>query len=76
MNAGWHYAKGGKKFGPMDLKQMQVVLFQFSAPRNLMVWKVGFKDWERAGNVPELAQFINRPPLSVVRDFETGGILI
>ena len=62
MNAGWHYAKGGKTFGPMDLKQMQVVLSQFSAPRNLMVWKVGFKDWERAGNVPELAQFINRPP--------------
>ena len=63
MNAnGWHYAKGEKTFGPVDLKEMQVVLSQISDPRNLLVWKAGFKDWERAGNVPELAAFIDKPP--------------
>jgi hypothetical protein len=30
--------------------------------RNLQVWKVGFKGWERAGNVPELAAFVHEPP--------------
>jgi hypothetical protein len=45
MNAnGWHYAKGEKTFGPVDLKEMQVVLSQISDPRNLLVWKAGFKD--------------------------------
>jgi hypothetical protein len=63
MNAnGWHYAEGEKTFGPMDLKEIQVVLSQISDPRNLLVWKVGFKGWERAGNVPELAAFIDKPP--------------
>jgi Protein of unknown function (DUF2569)/GYF domain 2 len=63
MNAnGWHYAEGEKTFGPTDLKEIQVVLSQISDPRNLLVWKVGFKDWERAGNVPELAEFIDKPP--------------
>ena len=46
----------------MDLKELQVVFSRISDPRNLLVWKAGFKDWERAGNVPELAQFIDKPP--------------
>src|SRR6266478_5679299 len=63
MNAnGWHYAEGEKTFGPVDLKELQVILSRISDPRNLLVWKVGFKGWERAGNVPELAEFIDKPP--------------
>ena len=46
----------------MDLKELQVVFSRISDPRNLLVWKVGFKGWEPAGNVPELAQFIDKPP--------------
>src|SRR5262245_47858980 len=59
---GWHYAEGGKTFGPVDLKELQVVFSRISNPRDLLVWKVGFKSWEQAGNVPELAEFIDRPP--------------
>ena len=63
MNAnGWHYAKGEKTFGPLDLKEIQVVLSQISDPRNVLVWKIGFKDWERAENVPEITPFIDKPP--------------
>jgi len=62
MTNGWHYAKGKKTVGPLDLKQMQIVLSKVSDPRNLQVWRVGFKDWERAGNVQELAEFIHKPP--------------
>jgi hypothetical protein len=59
---GWHYAEGGKAVGPLDSKEMQVILSKISDPRNLQVWKVGFKGWERAGNVPELAELIHEPP--------------
>jgi hypothetical protein len=59
---GWHYAEGGKTVGPLDLKGMQVILSKTSDPRNLQVWKVGFKGWERAGDVPELAELIHEPP--------------
>jgi hypothetical protein len=63
MNAsGWHYAEGGKTFGPVDLKELQVVFSRLSDPRNLLVWKAGFEGWQQAGNVPELAQFIDKPP--------------
>ena len=62
MTNGWHYAEGGKTVGPLDSKEMQVILSKISDPRNLQVWKVGFKEWERAGNVPELAEFIREPP--------------
>jgi hypothetical protein len=59
---GWHYAEGGKAVGPIDSKEMQAILSRVSDPRSLQVWKVGFKGWERAGNVPELAEFIHEPP--------------
>ena len=62
MTNGWHYAEGGKAVGPLDSKEMQVILSKISDPRNLQVWKVGFKGWERAENVPELAEFIHEPP--------------
>jgi hypothetical protein len=62
MTNGWHYAEGKKTVGPLDLKQMQIVLSKVSDPRNLQVWRAGFKDWERAGNVQELAEFIYKPP--------------
>jgi hypothetical protein len=62
MTKDWHYAEGEKTVGPLDLKEMQSVLSEISDPRNLRVWKPGFKDWERAGNVPELAELIHKPP--------------
>jgi hypothetical protein len=62
MSDHWHYAEGGKTVGPLDFKEMQIALSKISDPRNLMVWKIGFKDWKQAGNVPELAAFIDKPP--------------
>jgi len=41
MNAnGWHYADGGKTFGPVDLAELQVVFSRISEPRNLLVWSL------------------------------------
>jgi hypothetical protein len=46
----------------LDLKELQVVLSGISDPHNLLVWRAGFEGWQRAGNVPELAEFIDKPP--------------
>jgi len=47
---------------------MQEVFSKVSDPRNLLVWKVGFKDWKRAEDVQELAELIcNPPPLPKLR---------
>jgi hypothetical protein len=62
MTDGWHYVEGERTVGPIDLREMQIVVSKISDPRNLWVWKIGFKDWERAGNVQELAEFIYNPP--------------
>jgi hypothetical protein len=62
MTNGWHYAEGEKTVGPLDLKEMQIALSENSNPSNLWVWKVGFKDWKRAEDVPELAEVISTPP--------------
>jgi hypothetical protein len=59
---GWYYAQGEKTFGPVDLKELQVILSRISDPRNLLVWRAGFEGWQQAGNVPELAQLIDKPP--------------
>src|SRR5258708_6977225 len=56
MSDHWHYADGGKTVGPLDFKEMRIALSKISDPRNLMVWKIGFKDWQRAEDVPELAE--------------------
>jgi GYF domain 2 len=59
---GWHYAEGRKTVGPLTLTEMQRVLSKVSDPHNLLVWKAGFEDWKRAGNVPELAKLSYKPP--------------
>jgi hypothetical protein len=41
---------------------MQILLSNVPDPRNLRVWKVGLKDWVRAGDVQELAALIQKPP--------------
>jgi hypothetical protein len=41
---------------------MEFVLSKSSDPRNVHVWKLGFKHWELAGNVAELTSFIYKPP--------------
>jgi hypothetical protein len=59
---GWHYAQGQNSVGPLDLSKMQEVFSKASNPRDILVWKVGFKEWKRAEDVPELAGIIYKPP--------------
>src|SRR5262245_35490743 len=83
MANGWHYAQGKKTFGPLDVTELQVVLSRLPNPHNLLVWKAGFEGWQQAGNVPELAQFIHKPPplpqpkkLSLWKAALSGGLFV
>ena len=49
-------------FYPLDSAELQILLTKVPDPRNLWVWKVGLKDWIRAGDIQELAAFIHKPP--------------
>jgi hypothetical protein len=62
MADGWYYVDIDKTFEPLDLKQMQAVLSKVADPRNVLVWKTGLQNWERAKNVREIAALIS-PPL-------------
>ena len=59
---GWYYVEGEKTVGALNAQEMQIVLSKIAEPRNLLVWRGGFKDWARAGDVPELAELISKPP--------------
>jgi GYF domain 2 len=61
MSEGWHYVSGEQTVGPLDLKDMQGALSKMS-DANVLVWRVGFKEWTRAADVPELAALIDKPP--------------
>jgi hypothetical protein len=58
----WHYVSEDRTVGPLDVKDLQAVLANSSDARNMLVWRVGLKEWARAGKVPELATLIDRPP--------------
>jgi hypothetical protein len=41
---------------------MREIVSSVSDPRNLLVWKAGFKEWKHVEDVPELAELICKPP--------------
>lgn len=57
-------AVGGKQAGPYGLDQLAGFVSSGEFTQQTYVWKPGMANWERAGNVQELAQFFqaNTPP--------------
>ncbi len=41
----WHYASGGKSFGPFEKVQLVHELKNLESPADVMVWKKGMKEW-------------------------------
>jgi hypothetical protein len=57
-------AVGGKQAGPYGLDQLGKFVASGEFTQQTYVWKQGMANWERAGNVQELAQLFqaNTPP--------------
>jgi hypothetical protein len=58
----WYYAKEDSAVGPLSLTDMTAILSSVASPTNVLVWRDGFPDWVRAGNVPEIAPRLVKPP--------------
>ena len=54
--------KGGKAVGPLDSKEMRVILSKISDPRICRSGKLGSKAGNAREMSPELAEFIHEPP--------------
>ena len=50
----WYYAHLNKQVGPIDAQQLRTALAGIPNAGEVFVWREGFADWKRAGEVPEL----------------------
>ncbi len=53
--ARWFVAMGNDKQGPMAREQVLALVRSGEIGRETFVWRKGFKEWQRLGDVPELA---------------------
>jgi hypothetical protein len=58
----WYYADYQGQIGPITLEQLKETLPRFSEPENVLVWRNGFTNWLRAGDVPEFRAQTLKPP--------------
>ncbi|MEW6639131.1 MAG: DUF4339 domain-containing protein [Pseudomonadota bacterium] len=58
----WYYAEQDETKGPLSLDELALALKRQPRADKVFVWREGYKDWVRAGDVPELSRFFVRPP--------------
>jgi YidC/Oxa1 family membrane protein insertase len=58
----WYYALQGKSVGPLSLADLTAILSNVSTAKDVLVWRDGFEQWQRADTVPELANFVTKLP--------------
>jgi GYF domain 2 len=59
--------------GPLTLQALKGELAEAPKPRDALVWREGFSDWQRAGDLPELInQFTTPPPIKSSEPATTG----
>jgi hypothetical protein len=50
----WWYEDQGESIGPLVLEELKTVLSRRSNARDTLVWRDGFSDWQRAGDISQL----------------------
>jgi hypothetical protein len=63
MSSEWYYAGPKGQVGPIDLEDLKRALVKAKDPDQILVWRTGFSEWMRAGDVPEVALRRSPPPL-------------
>ena len=58
----WYYAEGNKSVGPVSLADLTAILSRVSNAKDVLVWREGLSNWEKAQNVRELVSVVVRPP--------------
>jgi hypothetical protein len=62
MSDGWYYADGDKSVGPLSLADLTAMLSRVSNAKDVLVWRTGFDQWQRAAAVAALAAIVIKPP--------------
>jgi uncharacterized membrane protein YhaH (DUF805 family) len=60
----WYYADRGERVGPVNVEALRAALAKFPDAASVLVWKAGFTDWQRAGDIAELRGGGAAPPPS------------
>ena len=58
---GWYYAAGTQSVGPMSLQDLEAALRRLPNWKEVPVWREGFSEWKKAGDVPDLFNNSGRP---------------
>ncbi|MCC5969781.1 MAG: SPFH domain-containing protein [Pararhodobacter sp.] len=58
----WHLAENGQTKGPFGAAQLAQMISQGGFTRETLVWTAGQDGWQKAGDVPELAQLFSVSP--------------
>jgi YidC/Oxa1 family membrane protein insertase len=57
----WYYGDREKSVGPLSLADLTKTLSRLANPKDVLVWRDGFEQWQKADTVPELVAFIFKP---------------
>jgi hypothetical protein len=63
MTDAWYYAEGEKAIGPVTLPDLEKRLALVSNAKEVLVWRDGFANWQRADSVSDLALLPTPPKL-------------
>ena len=70
MSDTWYYADRSDRIGPVTASALKAALAGIPNAASVYVWKPGFTDWKRAGDVTELWGDLSAPPPA---PFAQGG---
>ena len=74
MSDTWYYAVHGDRTGPVTFQQLRDALARLPNTGDVLVWRDGFPDWKRVGDVPELRSQAAAPPLPPTHTPGPAGI--
>src|SRR5262249_28934302 len=63
----WYYVERDKAVGPVTLPDLKKLLSLVSDSKDVLVWRPGFANWERAESVPDLASVLPPKPPPIPR---------
>jgi hypothetical protein len=58
----WYYAEGETTVGPFSQTELIGILAQVPGARNVLVWRDGIVNWQKASEFPDLLPYVIKPP--------------
>ena len=67
MTDAWYCAHDGRTIGPFPLRDLKTMFVEVPSWSELRVWRNGFSEWERAGDLEEFADLPDAGPARPAR---------